>query len=811
MRLNDSNSGKKKPTQAPSKPPQGSSQGRPSGVQGKAQNPDARPGAPKSSPGSSKPRSAGGSRGSGAAGGRGAAGGPGGSGGGPSRRAPNGSTRSNAGRPSSSGRGTPTRGSSAGTGRDGSRSRTAPEERKRRSSSSSGSGSKKQSTQKPEAKQDFNDIVKHTGDLPKGATNKPVKKKQEKKLTPEQEKRKAFFKKARLVGIAAVVIIALVVGGNFVFKRFISPEIAETPEALSGAGSFKSWMDAVNSNDADSLNAHVEKSLIAQETKYAGNSEARKKFVEAVLSSVEYEIPQKQQTTIYGKPVEKDGQPVLAEDDLMDSGAKVKLTYVDWEKVPVSDSAIKLYMEDADVKPDDPDIREKLTDVFADYIVNIAESDTLPTKTVEWTPAFDEEKVADPGDPDSGKLINSRKVSKTEDANLDKVLFSGKGLWRLETKFSTLALDKEPGADWTEWIGGLDAEGGAGDSESKGESGAGTTEEGAGAKEDEEEESKAGGVITEESPSDGGGESPSPESEDGVPLPNQEEEGEEDKGTQDDVFPAEEMMPAVGNPSFISPYWIGSWFLQEGIVEEGKKFDKDVAPILPPVGDGSKESPAGMNTSVKTVQLDKGKKGKEVENPIRVELMQIATDQEALDFYQSKDSRNRGFTLNSQVKYMAMRFKVTNLSKKEITIRDNSSLSDDQINLTDRTGKVYGLDRSIKLKPGESGVIESWAGSPTLDGSYLIWGADFNRQHEVVWFRALAGSKGKIAPVEGRDDAPGQSSEDGSGTDEGTEVVEGNNPEGGSSGGDEGSGGSEDSGGEEEELNAPPDAPEEDG
>lgn len=596
--------------------------------------------------------------------------------------------------------------------------------------------------------------------------SKSKKRKPKSELTETQLK----WRKRKKIGIAIVVILALVFGGIFVFNRFINPQIADTPDSLSGAGSLKAWEAALQSNDVDALNALVENSLVAQENNYAGESKARGQFVSAVLSTVEYTIPEVEQKTIYGGIKTKDGQPVMAEDDLMGDGDTVTLSYVDWASVELDPESVKSYLERKEISADDPDIRVKLTDAFAQYIADLSQTEEgLPTKEVEWVPSFDESKVPDPED--EKKTVMSRKVDAAEDENLDKVLFSGKDFWRLQTEFSIAALDQEPGADWADWIGGLSVAGGSGEkSDSSGKSSSGTSEEGVSAPEDSEDASTdTGGEPA--APSDGGGETTNPSDGGGDLLG---EEKEEPTGPTDIGFPGEEIMPDVGNYSFISPYWIGSWFLQRGIVEEGELFETEVDPVTKPRGDGTKESPAGLNTSVYTIQYDKTKDGKIVENPIRVELKQVSTGQEALNFYQSKDTRNRGFTTQSQVNYMAMRFKVTNLSENEITIRDNSSLSDDQINLTGRTGTVFGLTREVTLKPGESGIIESWAGSPTLDRSYLLWGADYDRRHDVVWFRILAGSEGSIDPVAERDDAAVQGEDEAEVGEENTGIVEGN-------------------------------------
>ena len=128
-----------------------------------------------------------------------------------------------------------------------------------------------------------------------------------------------------------------------------------------------------------------------------------------------------------------------------------------------------------------------------------------------------------------------------------------------------------------------------------------------------------------------------------------------------------------------------------------------------------------------------------VAKPVKVKLIDYKISQKALDYFQSKDERNRGYDIKSDVQYISYTFEVTNLSNEELTIYDNSSLSDSLANLAPRTGTVYGLQSSVTIKPYETGIIESWGSSTALNTKYLIWGSDFKREQSVVWFRVLAG------------------------------------------------------------------------
>lgn len=182
--------------------------------------------------------------------------------------------------------------------------------------------------------------------------------------------------------------------------------------------------------------------------------------------------------------------------------------------------------------------------------------------------------------------------------------------------------------------------------------------------------------------------------------------------------------------------WCGAHYLQTGYTNE--KGEKEV--INAQSGDGTVERPATMGTSILTYVL--GKDGnKEVANPIRVELTDVKTEEDCQQALAEKDNRNRGLNEDSQTKYAYLTFKVTNISNKNLNIKDNSSLADKSGNLSGRTGRMYGLVNNVTLKPNESATIESWVSSTELDRKYLIWGANFNRKAPAVYFKVFFGAK----------------------------------------------------------------------
>ena len=185
--------------------------------------------------------------------------------------------------------------------------------------------------------------------------------------------------------------------------------------------------------------------------------------------------------------------------------------------------------------------------------------------------------------------------------------------------------------------------------------------------------------------------------------------------------------------------WCGAYYLENEYYSSDDKGKKIKEQVRPQLGDGSFKSPASISTPIITAVLQTDKNGKTIEKPIKVELVDFGVSEDALVWFQSKDPQNRGYNLETEVQYCYSVFKVTNLSDAELVVKDNSSLSDKNVNLSIKTGTIFGLTSELKLKPDETGYIESWGRSTELNKKYLIWGSDFARRKDPVWFRVLAG------------------------------------------------------------------------
>lgn len=185
----------------------------------------------------------------------------------------------------------------------------------------------------------------------------------------------------------------------------------------------------------------------------------------------------------------------------------------------------------------------------------------------------------------------------------------------------------------------------------------------------------------------------------------------------------------------MSKDWCGSYYLQNEYTYTDSEGNEVKGKVSAEVGDGTFDDPAGLNTGVLTkIRVD----GEDY--PIKVSMVEYGASQDAITWFESKDPRNRGIDIESEVQYCYYIFEITNMSDKELTIYDNSTLADKNANNLSRTGTMYGLQDSVTLKPDQTGKIETWGRSTELNKRYVIWGADFGKEEPRVWFRVLAGN-----------------------------------------------------------------------
>lgn len=180
------------------------------------------------------------------------------------------------------------------------------------------------------------------------------------------------------------------------------------------------------------------------------------------------------------------------------------------------------------------------------------------------------------------------------------------------------------------------------------------------------------------------------------------------------------------------------WVIDKTWVGTYRLLSGDVK-VVPQKGDGSFDDPASVGTRLVYTQKGTDKDGNPVDNPLSVTLSEFRVGGDAISWYESKDARNRGFDVRSNSVQVGMVFTLTNLGSTEVTFGDDSTLSDNSGNPTYRTGTVYGLKDSVTLKPGESGKIETWTAATAITEKYIIWGKSYmqDKTKNPLYFRVL--------------------------------------------------------------------------
>lgn len=494
--------------------------------------------------------------------------------------------------------------------------------------------------------------------------------------------------------VFAVILGLAMIGGIFLTvtawytNNLRYPKQVTVDYQQTGMYALENYAEQVHNLEGIDENSYLPKELL-----YANSNLEIEDFMHKVASTVSYDSDEKVAKNIYGNDmIDKNSLDIVMEKSTVEEGEEISTFYVDYDAIEFNKSKIKKLMADEELKLGDVDYQNKLVIIFVRYINGMEE---LPIKEVRRVPNIQMLQMT--GESEKDQVINYYVVLPEEDIFFDTELFSSEEFYNCLDRFSALAGDS------------------VGTSiKRSGFSGWGKTAEIGSVPKPSDADEVSFGSLKE-----------SQEYLDYMEMPP------EKQATM-------EKPARYGYKNTIARDWCGAYYWMNYVAPgEEPEVDENgnIIGKKPKLGNGTKEDPATFNTSVVTTMFDE--EGNEV--PIRVTLKEFGVSKKAIDWFESKDIQNRGINLNSGVQYCYMIFDVTNLSDMEITIKDNCALSDPNVNLSVRTGTIFGLQDSVTLGPDETGTIESWSRSTELYLKYLIWGADFDRRADVVWFRVLAG------------------------------------------------------------------------
>ena len=563
---------------------------------------------------------------------------------------------------------------------------------------------------------------------------------------------------------------------------------------------FDSWSSLVSSGSFEALaaaNQAGNKGYLYQETTYNNGNTIYAAMKQAVLSTVEYSLPDVRETGLFNKGDIRQGS--LNEDEI-----DVLRTTLDWSKVPVNQVDIREAINNwnldkqkidarkaKDQQKKDSEIQEGATaqqqsssdqginyvndinsvsynvdsaEIFAEWATLMA-SKGINLKTSKTIPV--ESLLVDTG--------NGYTVSSEEDKYLDNVLFSSDAFINCMTDFQNqLYLMSGGKADdaTTKRVFGIkdisdtSNQGADAPQEKKQQQGQG---QGQGQEDAQPQAQTQNGSQTEEqSEEDNSSEKTSKDDfkdvdlqrdglqvydydtdikgiqlKDGTVLKDSDpnKDGVQlDDGTQVEGIPvsddAEELKEHKDN--VLTDFVKDRWVIDKTWVGTYRLLSGDVK-VIPQKGDGSFDDPATVGTRLVYTQKGTDKDGKPIDNPLSVTLSEFRVGGDAISWYETKDARNRGFDVRSNSIQVGLVFTVTNLGGAEVTFGDDSTLSDNSGNPTYRTGTVYGLKDSVTLKPGETGKIETWTAATAITEKYIIWGKSYmqDKTKNPLYFRVL--------------------------------------------------------------------------
>lgn len=565
-----------------------------------------------------------------------------------------------------------------------------------------------------------------------------------------QRQKKPIGKK--LLIILAVVLLATI--GVVVVKTLTKKPVAqEQVYETSGKYALDSLQNALNNYDATTIDSLVGiedgDSYIAQEWAYVNRVKIREEFIQKICALVTFSYPQVQQLSTEGEVmINADGSPIMIE-SYMNNGEAVIVTIPDYNKIAQTmdedyNSIIKMF-KSSKYTPEDYTWNDEMANLMLQYIMDEASFTSIPTKQVEMNLEI--------------RLNTEGKPYIVNDAVLDDALFGSEDFHYMCAKFSQLCVgwtgykdehytvqELQHNPEYDDWfklfIKYFEADGGIYDSA--------TGEFKNVQKAFDKRKSKwepwylrdDNNVVQKH--------------EDGTYIVNY--FSVKDENGNDWIQPDEEIMVEVDKVRQIEDPWIEETGIMYNWI--GQNFIQNVYQGLGDtrvrVGDGSREYPAGIGTTLITKALCNDGKFHDV----RVALVGYWTDQHAIDYAEKFSTKNRGFTTSSVVQLICYEVSIENLEDEAITFEASEmTLADRNTNISSRTGTMYGFSETVTIQPGETIIINDWATSTELSQKYVCWGKNFGRQFSILFFDALAGT-GDIPSYSAYEQFTGKSSID---------------------------------------------------
>lgn len=564
-------------------------------------------------------------------------------------------------------------------------------------------------------------------------------------------------KKLPIIPIIGVVVllIVLLVGGKMVFgKKPVEPMVQNYE--TSGRYALDTLKSALNNYDPEAMDAVVGAeegdSYLAQEWAYVNNVKIRQEFLQTVGAVVKFEYPKVQQLSTDGQGMVDDaGNPIMIE-SYMNAGEEFTVTIPDYDKLAKTMDEKAEYilkmLESAGYSENDYTYVDELTNLMLQFVLD---DGPLPTKTVTMTLPV--------------RLSTDGKPYIESDAVLDDLLFGSEEFHYMLAKFSQICVgwtgyidevyltyEREHNEEYDRWLelflSYFEADGGIYDPDGDPQFTNVQKSFKKGRSKWEPWYLRDDNNVIQKHP-------------DGTYIVNY--FSVKDENGNDWIQPAAEIEKEVENVRKLEDPWVeetGIWYNWCGL----HFLETYTGPgsTVTRVGDGSRERPAGIGTTIITKVL--GTDG--MYHDVKVALMGYWTGQGAIDYAEKFSSKNRGFTTASVVQLICYEVYVENLESEPIEfLSSEMTLTDRNSNISSRTGTMYGFTDTVTLEgrgsktKGNTVILNDWATSTELAQKYVCWGKSFGRQFSMVYFDCLAGT-GEIPSYSAYHQFTGQSSID---------------------------------------------------